>query len=65
MSETRRTFLATLGAATLGLATGRRVFGAAGALITTRTRLSRIGLEMYTLRRAAAADLAGTLARVA
>jgi sugar phosphate isomerase/epimerase len=62
MSETRRTFLATLGAATLGLATGRR---ALGALAATRTKLSRIGIELYTLRREAAADLAGTLARVA
>ena len=62
MSETRRTFLATLGAATLGLATGRR---ALAALAATRTKLSRIGIELYTLRREAAADLAGTLARVA
>jgi len=62
MSETRRTFLATLGAATLGLATGRR---ALGALAGARTTLSRVGLELYTLRREAAADLAGTLARVA
>lgn len=64
-SETRRTFVATLGAATLGLATGRRVFGAVEALTATRSKLSRIGIEMYTLRREAAMDLAGTLARVA
>ena len=62
MTETRRTFLTTLGAATLGLATGRRTLA---ALTATRTKLSRIGIELYTLRREAAADLAGTLARVA
>jgi sugar phosphate isomerase/epimerase len=62
MTETRRTFLATLGAATLGVATGRRTLA---ALTATRTKLSRIGIELYTLRRQAAADLAGTLARVA
>jgi sugar phosphate isomerase/epimerase len=48
--------------ATLGLAAGRRTLA---ALTATRTKLSRIGIELYTLRRQAAADLAGTLARVA
>ena len=62
MAETRRTFLATLGAATLGLATGRRTLA---ALTATRTKLSRIGIELYTLRREASVDLAGTLERVA
>ena len=62
MSETRRTFLATLGATAVGLATGRRALSNLGA---TRSKLSRIGLELYTVRREAAADLAGTLARVA
>jgi len=64
-SATRRTFLATLGAATLGLATGRRAFGALDSVVRPQTKLPRIGLELYTVRRAAAADLAGTLARVA
>jgi sugar phosphate isomerase/epimerase len=48
--------------ATLGLAAGRRTLA---AITATRTKLSRIGIELYTLRREAAADLAGTLARVA
>jgi sugar phosphate isomerase/epimerase len=64
-SPTRRTFLATFGAATLGLATGRRAFGASDSVARPRAKLSRIGLELYTVRREAAADLAGTLARVA
>jgi len=62
MSETRRSFLATLGATAVGLATGCRPLSNLGA---TRSKLSRIGLELYTVRREAAADLAGTLARVA
>jgi sugar phosphate isomerase/epimerase len=48
--------------ATLGLAAGRRTLA---AITATRTKLSRIGIELYTLRREAAVDLAGTLARVA
>lgn len=65
LSETRRAFLATLGAATLGLAANCRAFGKHASSVATRTKLSRIGLELYTVRREAAADLAGTLARVA
>jgi sugar phosphate isomerase/epimerase len=62
MSETRRTFLATLGATAIGLATSGR---ALATLATTRSKLSRIGIQLYTLRRQAQADLAGTLAQVA
>lgn len=62
----RRSFLAALGATAAGLAVGRR----ADALTATepapsRARLSRIGLQLYTVRRIAAKDLAGTLAQVA
>jgi sugar phosphate isomerase/epimerase len=62
MTETRRSFLATLGVATLGLATGRR---ALDAVTAARTKLSRIGIQLYTLRKQAGADLAGTLAQLA
>jgi sugar phosphate isomerase/epimerase len=62
MAETRRTFLTTLGAAAVGLATGCRRLGTLGG---GRTKLARVGLQLYTVRRAAAADLAATLARVA
>jgi sugar phosphate isomerase/epimerase len=62
MSQTRRTFLTSLGAAAAGLATGRRAFA---ALAASREKISRIGIQLYTLRRAAAADLAGTLESLA
>lgn len=63
----RRSFLAALGATAAGLAVGH---GSAEALTAfegspSRARLSRIGLQLYTVRRAAAKDLAGTLAKVA
>jgi len=62
MSQTRRHFLTSLGAAAAGLATTHRALGALGA---QKSRLSRIGIELYTLRQAAAADLAGVLAQLA
>jgi len=62
MSQTRRTFLTTLGAGAAGLATGHRAFA---AVSLSRGKISRIGIQLYTLRRAAAADLAGTLESVA
>lgn len=61
MPQDRRTFLATLGAAALG-ATAHRAFA---ELPSSRTKLSRIGIQLYTLRSKAANDLAGTLAEVA
>lgn len=62
----RRSFLAALGATAAGLAVGRRA-DALTAIEPTpaRARLSRIGLQLYTVRRVAAKDLAGTLAQVA
>lgn len=63
MDHDRRGFLATLGIATIGLATSRPLL--AGFRVPNSAKLSRIGLELYTVRREAAADLAGTLARVA
>lgn len=63
----RRSFLATLGATAAGLAIARRSADALSAIDTaaSRKRLSRIGLQLYTVRRIAAKDLAGTLAQVA
>ena len=63
----RRSFLAALGATATGLALGRRSADALTAFggVPSRTRLSRIGLQLYTVRRIAAKDLAGTLAQVA
>ena len=62
MSQTRRTFLTTLGAAAAGLATGRRAFAAPNV---SRAKISRIGIQLYTLRRAAEPDLAGVLGSLA
>jgi sugar phosphate isomerase/epimerase len=64
--QNRRSFLATLGVAALGCATG----GTAGTAAFTSgapgsRKLDRVGLQLYTVRDAAAKDLPGTLARVA
>src|SRR3990170_782271 len=56
---TRRTFIATLGAAAVGAVSGCTVAA------TPRRRLNRIGLQLYTVRDQMQADLPGTLARVA
>ena len=64
MNHDRRTFLAALGAAALGASRP----GALAALTRTpvaSTKLSKIGIQLYTVRQAAGADLAGTLARLA
>jgi len=57
--HSRRTFIATLGAAAVGVASGCTVAAA------QRRKLSRIGLQLYTVRDQMQADLPGTLARVA
>src|SRR6186713_1369546 len=62
MPHTRRTFIATLGATLGGLAAGSRAFA---ALNKPSAKLSRIGIQLYTLRRAAGADLAGVLESLA
>jgi len=66
MAQTRRTFLATLGAAAFTAACGRS--GAAAAVSAApvgRRKLRAVGIQLYTLRRPAAADLAGTLSQLA
>lgn len=62
MSQDRRTFLATVGAAALA-ASCRGVL--AKVIPAKSRRLSRIGIQLYTLRRQAGADLAGVLSRLA
>ena len=64
MSHDRRSFLATLGATAAGLVYGRRSLAGATAAFGERTKLSRIGIQLYTVRRQAAADLAGALAQI-
>ena len=65
MDQDRRTFIASLGAAALGLAvTGRPAAGLAGRT-SSSTKLARIGIQLYTLRQQASADLAGTLEQLA
>jgi len=58
MSQTRRSFLTSLGGAAAVLATGRRAFAAPNL---SRGKISRIGIQLYTVRRVAEADLAGVL----
>src|SRR5258708_1260112 len=60
--QDRRSFLVTLGGAALALAGGARQ-GAASVL--GRRRLSRIGIQLYTVRRQAMTDLPGTLTQLA
>jgi sugar phosphate isomerase/epimerase len=63
MAQDRRTFLATLGGTALGLAWTRSAF--ASVALPIEKKLSRIGIQLYTLRSKAEKDLAGTLAEVA
>ena len=65
--ENRRTFLATLGVAALGVA-ARRALGqmsAPDAPGASSNKLARIGMELYTVRSVVATDMAGTLAALA
>ncbi len=57
--QNRRTFIATIGAAAVGVVSG------CSSAAAPRRRLSRIGLQLYTVRDQMKADLPGTLARVA
>lgn len=66
MIQDRRGFLSTLGAATAGLAAGRSLVDTLGiARSTPAAKLKRVGIQLYTLRREAATDLAGTLVGLA
>jgi len=59
----RRSFLGTTAAAAVGLACRGRPLAAHGS--ASGSTLSRIGNQLYTVRRQASADLAGTLAQLA
>ena len=66
MAQTRRTFLATLGAAALTAACGHSTATpVVSAAPVGRRRIKSVGIQLYTLRRPAAADLAGTLGQLA
>jgi sugar phosphate isomerase/epimerase len=62
-THTRRSFLATLGAAALtAVATDA---DAATTILLQRRRLEKVGLQLYSVRDLMKADMPGTLARVA
>jgi sugar phosphate isomerase/epimerase len=61
--HTRRTFLATLGVAALGIA--NRDALADGILLAPHRKLKKIGLQLYSIRDLMKADLPGTLRKVA
>ncbi len=61
--QTRRTFLATLGVAALGLTS--RDAAAATETLAPRRHIKRVGLQLYTVRDLMKADLPGTIAKVA
>jgi sugar phosphate isomerase/epimerase len=69
--ENRRSFLATLGVAALGLSARRALgmgaeqFAEIPDLPAVPNKLARIGMELYTVRGMVAADMAGTLAALA
>ena len=61
--QTRRSFLATLGVTAIGLVGVNA--SAACATIPARRKLSKVGLQLYTVRDLMQADFPGTLAKVA
>jgi sugar phosphate isomerase/epimerase len=61
--HTRRTFLATLGVAALGIASRDAL--ADGILLAPHRKLKKVGLQLYTVRDLMKADLPGTLRKVA
>jgi sugar phosphate isomerase/epimerase len=65
MAHDRRTFLAQLSSVALGLACSGRAPSALVSAPVRARRLDRVGIQLYTLRRVAANDLAGTLAQLA
>jgi len=65
--ENRRTFLTTLGVAALGVSARRALveLSLSDAPRKSKTKLARVGMELYTVRSKVAADMAGTLAALA
>jgi sugar phosphate isomerase/epimerase len=60
--QTRRNFLATLGVAAFGIASGE---AAASSILDPHRRLKKVGLQLYSVRDLMKADMPGTLAKVA
>jgi sugar phosphate isomerase/epimerase len=65
MAQTRRTFFATVGAAAVAAACGHLGSTTAATAPVGRRKLKAVGIQLYTLRRPAGADLAGTLSQLA
>lgn len=65
--ENRRSFLAAVGTAALGIAARRALGQLPNGDIAVRApnKLSRIGMELYTVRSKVATDMAGTLEQLA
>jgi sugar phosphate isomerase/epimerase len=61
--QNRRTFLATMGAAALGIAS--RKAWATETLLAQHRKLKKIGIQLYSVRDMMKADLPGTLRKVA
>jgi sugar phosphate isomerase/epimerase len=61
--HTRRTFLATLGVAAIGIASRDAL--ADGILLAPHRKLKKVGLQLYTVRDLMKADVPGTLRKVA
>jgi sugar phosphate isomerase/epimerase len=62
----RRHFIASLGALAGAAACARsQSLQAAGSVASSRRRLDRIGIQLYTVRQAMRQDMPGTLARIA
>jgi len=64
MPQDRRSFLATLGAAALA-ASSRTALAETWESPSRVRKLSKIGIQMWTVRKPAGTDLAGTLAQIA
>ena len=64
MAQNRRSFLTTLAGAAAGLACSRPLFACASSPPSS-TKLERVGIQLYSLRRVAQPDLTGTLAQLA
>jgi sugar phosphate isomerase/epimerase len=60
--QTRRNFLATLGVAAFGIASGE---AAASSILDPHRKLKKVGLQLYSVRDLMKADMPGTLAKVA
>ncbi len=65
MAQDRRGFLAALGAAAFAASRRDAWAALAPSALATAAKLPKVGIQMYTVRRLAQADLAGTLGQLA